>query len=303
MSRRDRALRSIETRVRSAVRSVLARLAAAIKAIYEAVRELIRALTGAEAVSNHRFYTALTDALDSARASIEATLRAGWRTAAGLGAAATGPGPRVDDGYLRRVVDDLARIFTDLRQSLLERIRAAHDEHHGDHEAQRRAVGLAVEHTTAQARTRTDAAAVVVVHRGYTAGQSAAHEHQHGAQGGWRKIWQTTSQDPCPVCRALDGTAVEAAGVFDAHATLDTPGSAPPVFYDLTGPPRHPNCRCRLLYVPSAAQSAPPRAAGSLPVRVRASEIRTMSAARFQNLLAAIQTLGRRFARRIGRTP
>lgn len=56
-----------------------------------------------------------------------------------------------------------------------------------------------------------------------------------------KKTWEVTSRDPCPACAALDGTTIAVAAEFDHGTTAD-----PAVYFDLFGPPRHPNCRCRL---------------------------------------------------------
>jgi hypothetical protein len=62
---------------------------------------------------------------------------------------------------------------------------------------------------------------------------------------GLMKRWRTTSTQPCGMCEALDGTMVGINGEFDHQATTD-PRDLRPVWRNLAGPPRHPNCRCRL---------------------------------------------------------
>jgi hypothetical protein len=58
------------------------------------------------------------------------------------------------------------------------------------------------------------------------------------------KRWMTTSADPCDMCLALEGTIIGLDTQFSYTATL---GRKPiPVFRDLQGPPRHPQCQCEL---------------------------------------------------------
>ena len=56
--------------------------------------------------------------------------------------------------------------------------------------------------------------------------------------------WLTRHKDniPCSACEALDGSIVSIGEEFDITAgNLNTP-----VYFDLTCPPRHPSCRCRI---------------------------------------------------------
>jgi hypothetical protein len=59
------------------------------------------------------------------------------------------------------------------------------------------------------------------------------------------KRWIVTSNDPCGMCEALDGTMVGVNGEFDHNATTSEKDYRR-VWRNLLGPPRHPNCRCRL---------------------------------------------------------
>lgn len=70
-----------------------------------------------------------------------------------------------------------------------------------------------------------------------------------GRTGG--KLLWIAERDACLVCLALSGHLADPATgeMFDEDATFGKPGSAPSVWpYEipLTGPPRHPWCRCRL---------------------------------------------------------
>jgi hypothetical protein len=67
---------------------------------------------------------------------------------------------------------------------------------------------------------------------------------------GLRVIW-VAERDACLTCLALSGHVIDpnSGAGFDEFATFGKPGSAPQVWppgMPLMGPPRHPNCRCRL---------------------------------------------------------
>lgn len=65
---------------------------------------------------------------------------------------------------------------------------------------------------------------------------------------GQRLVW-VAERDACVVCLALSGEVIDpgAGEAFDEFATFGKPGSAMAVWppgMPLTGPPRHPHCRC-----------------------------------------------------------
>lgn len=67
---------------------------------------------------------------------------------------------------------------------------------------------------------------------------------------GLRVVW-VAERDACLTCLKLSGTVIDPnmGDGFDEFATFGHPGSAPQVWppgMPLMGPPRHPNCRCRL---------------------------------------------------------
>lgn len=91
---------------------------------------------------------------------------------------------------------------------------------------------------------RAAVAAAVVANRAYTDQQLAMYKQTALANPDktFEKVWATNpNSDPCPECIALDGTSV---GLWDEFPfTKDLA-----VFQnDQSGPPRHPNCRCRLV--------------------------------------------------------
>lgn len=61
------------------------------------------------------------------------------------------------------------------------------------------------------------------------------------------KQWQTTSDHPCDMCQALEGTVIGLDQQFSHTATIGRKPIA--VFRDLYGPPRHPQCQCELVLV------------------------------------------------------
>lgn len=67
-------------------------------------------------------------------------------------------------------------------------------------------------------------------------------------------VWHTNfTENTCGMCAALDGTTVAPGEQFDASATRT--GKLVPLFTDLDGPPRHPNCACVIGIVLSDAPS------------------------------------------------
>lgn len=67
---------------------------------------------------------------------------------------------------------------------------------------------------------------------------------------GLRVVWMA-ERGACLVCLALSGHMIDpnSGEGFDEFATYGAPGSAPDIWppgLPLMGPPRHPNCRCRL---------------------------------------------------------
>lgn len=78
------------------------------------------------------------------------------------------------------------------------------------------------------------------------------------AAGVKHKIWITSfSPTTCGDCAALHGKVVTTGATFSTKAHLG-PGKAKPAYGKLLGPPRHPNCRCRLApYVEGTSKSGP----------------------------------------------
>jgi hypothetical protein len=86
---------------------------------------------------------------------------------------------------------------------------------------------------------------------------AAASALQSGEPGlGIYKKWITTSPTPCGSCLALEGLGeIPVDSLFDVGDSV--PG-APAVFGNLSCPPRHPNCRCRLVIVAKTKEEIQP---------------------------------------------
>jgi hypothetical protein len=88
-------------------------------------------------------------------------------------------------------------------------------------------------------------AASVVPVRAVSEGQSAVYSDvstRSGVKLG--KKWRTTSIRPCSLCKALNGTVVSIDSMFDGSLSADTRHRPSAVYFNLSGPPRHPLCQC-----------------------------------------------------------
>lgn len=94
---------------------------------------------------------------------------------------------------------------------------------------------------------RAQAAAGAAVHTGANDALTALFNAYQNTTGipGLMKRWRVTASDPCGMCAALDGTVVGINAEFDYNATLNDKDYRR-VWRNLSGPPRHPNCRCQL---------------------------------------------------------
>ncbi len=283
----------LATQLRRITRTVSAHLGAAIAADPDAA--------GAQITTDPGVHAGLAAALDGARTATEATVRAGYRAAYQAGTAAataqvadlghTVERAGADDAYLAGLLTDLGAAFADARLDIADSVRTAHDGISGDDPGPARtlAVRAAVDRAVRRLGVRVTAAGVVGVHRGFTDAQSDTFTALAGDAPylALSKRWEVRSANPCPACAALDGTQVGIDEQFDADATTD--GSTPPrVYRDLTGPPRHPNCRCRIVLEPSLASAKLRTQIGrthpGVPVHLSATEIRLMPTDRFTAL-------------------
>lgn len=74
--------------------------------------------------------------------------------------------------------------------------------------------------------------------------------------GGVRLLW-VAEADACPACAAYAGLHIRPGGKFSGGLTLGPPRTAFPTA--VTGPPRHPRCRCALIpWSPNWPSDGPP---------------------------------------------
>jgi hypothetical protein len=270
-------------------------------------------LTGTELVSRHDVHNTLTTILNGAQARIETTVRAGYKaggSAARKSAAEDLPGhslppPPEDDPYLTGLISALTIAFAAALLDILDSVRDAYDSVVGIAAAVVAARVLATHRTLDRAvrrlGVRARSTATVAVHRGYTNSQTAAYASYQQAHPALpiRKQWTVTSTNPCPTCRALHGVTIGIDEQFDGQAGATTTYRPPRVWRDLAGPPRHPHCRCRLVYIPTAAAArvltrlrTPPPV--GTPTRISAADVRTMPRQKFAVLVAFFRTAANR---------
>lgn len=96
--------------------------------------------------------------------------------------------------------------------------------------------------TRAQALFRLEHSAGVASQRGYTDQLIWAYSELEEFGARVEKYWVANFVDnaPCPACTRLHGTSV------GLHENFRIEDGEPGVYKNLIGPPRHPNCKCRL---------------------------------------------------------
>lgn len=96
--------------------------------------------------------------------------------------------------------------------------------------------------------TRARAGITMAGGEGYHAAQTTMYAEAAAAGGYVVKVMWVTHFRPgtCRTCAALHGDVVVLGTEFDHFAHLGA-GKPPTVFGSLAGPPRHPNCGCRLV--------------------------------------------------------
>lgn len=213
--------------------------------------------TGIALLSLARLHTAITSNLDQARQQIRDAITAGYHAAANtaltnlqteLGEHAPDVLPELGDN-LDRLLQDVDTLIGHGQSDLANTIADAFDGIHGDNPTPARlvALGQAVKNSQARTSQRAQANAAVAVQAGASDAEQAVFNHFQNEAGiaGLMKRWVTTSNDPCGMCEALNGTKVGVNAEFDHNATTNDKDYRR-VWRNLLGPPRHPNCRCRL---------------------------------------------------------
>lgn len=217
-------------------------------------------LTGAALISLPVLHGAITTNLIHARENIAATIEAAYSAAASLahtkitadlaehGYTVPGVLPELGDN-IDRLMSDVDTMVGHIQSDVQNSIVTAFDGVTGDNAGPARIVAIRQALTGTQGRfqQRANAAASVAVHKGANDAQQAifSQYQQDTHVIGLLKQWRTTSNNPCGMCEALNGTTVGINAEFDAAATTDDKDWRHPWRSMLT-PPRHPNCRCQL---------------------------------------------------------
>lgn len=254
----DTALLAIEQRVRVQIAAQLSNINTRFGAFLGAVVAKTDPHTSAtEILSRYDVHEVLTTTLDSAQAEVEDRTRAAYEAAVALALIALAAEfqplghdvpstlvPPVD--YIDALLASVRTAFHAALLDIHNSIRAAYDGVTGDRATAARVLttNAALKRAIRRLGVRVTAAGVVAVHRGFTETQLAAYRDYEKINPYVviEKRWETTAIDPCPTCQALDGTTLALDAEFDRGDTL-------PVYRNLLGPPRHPNCRCRLALV------------------------------------------------------
>lgn len=255
------ALIAIEQRVRQEVEDDITAALAVFTAYLTVVlaSPAIVGITGVQLLSRPDVHKRLTDSLAVAHSNTVATVRAGYTAATQLAQAqATTQLARAGyevpeelpelDPSIDHILRDIDTMFGHAQTDIQNNIRAAFDGVDGEDAptARRLIVPEAVDRARNRLVNRASIAAGTAVHQGATDAQHAIHtEYQNSTGAHLAKRWVTTSATPCGMCEALNGTVVALGTEFDHYATTITKDLRP-VWRNLSGPPRHPNCRCQL---------------------------------------------------------
>lgn len=260
------ALIAVESQVRQNVEEALAEAVAAIAVVFAAALAAILAspavvlVTATQLLSTPRVHTGLTTNLARARDRIADTIRAGYDAAANIALARARRDlddipaelPELDT-TLDVIIGDLDTMFRHGEADIANTIRVAYDGVQGDDADTLRpaVVDQALKQAAARLEQRALAAAGTAVNQGSSDAQQAIWAALQNRTGRTlAKRWMVTASDPCDMCAALNGTVVAVAAEFSREAGDDSKQWRP-VWRNLLGPPRHPNCRCQLELVRS----------------------------------------------------
>jgi hypothetical protein len=195
--------------------------------VHEASREATSAL---EAVSRAKIQQIFTDwengqlTNQSVRWALEAVIRDAYRSSALVSRQVAQQSSGLQDWdsawvfnneYLQSLIQDVRRNLRDYKSGTLSR---------------------------AGAISRIQHSAGVAAQRGYTDQAIASYTELEDFGLQLRKYWVANFKNntPCPYCTKLHGTHV------GLHEMFSVETGEPGVYRDLIGPPRHPNCKCRL---------------------------------------------------------
>ena len=314
MSADSAALLTIEGRLRRQLGRRLEQAVTHLGGYLGSVIKANPALTGLELMSRPDVHKALLTALGGTQSTVESTIRAGYAAARSVARASASrelaaqdyqvPTEIPDrDAYLVAVLAAVALAFSAASDDIQTSVRTAYDGATGTLATAARIliVRQALHRAVRRLGVRVNASAVVALHRGHTDAMLAIYDAYRAAHPSQTlyKTWQTGSADPCPACRALNGQSVPVDAEFDRTLTADPTRPPPPVHRDLLGPPRHPNCRCRITIHASTASAAvrthtTAAAPQRLPASMSAADVRRLPIARFTALTAFFTAAARR---------
>ena len=177
---------------------------------------------------------ALTDA--SVRWKLERIVRSAYRSSASVGLSHMASQSEIPDWKPSQVFqsDYLKGLLADVRRNLREYKASARDD-----KARRRALAR-IRHSAGVAATR-----------GFTDGVMSASTELSDFGTPTKKLWLANfvNNMPCDWCRELHGTEVPLGRSFPSgHDRLK-------VYGDLLGPPRHPQCQCRVVVLLSRLEN------------------------------------------------
>jgi hypothetical protein len=252
------ALIAIEARVRQQIDDTITAAYATIAstAVIVASTAPVTVLTGIALLSLPRFHSALTVSLDDARRHVRAHVSSGYHAASQLAYESTRDdlGDELPDSIelgdnLDRLLADIDTMFGHAQTDTQNGIADAFDGITGPDAASARllAINHAIMLSGNRLKQRAHASGTTGVQSGANDMLNALFNHyqQHTGIPGLMKRWRVTAADPCGMCAALDGTLVGINAEFDHNATT-TEKDLRRVWRNLSGPPRHPNCRCQL---------------------------------------------------------
>ena len=177
----------------------------------------------------------------------------------------------LDEGYLDAVNQDLTNYLATLDSQVRAAVWNAYNQIDWVPSYAQGGTSTNVPHDTAVKRwdTASDSQSAVVTdisrrahagisaatHRGYTEGQLSTITDTSMLKMWVANFAQPPERGPCLTCIALHGMTIPVTEQFPAEVTY----AAKPlgVYRDLLGPPRHPNCRCKLVFFAAGQEHEP----------------------------------------------
>ena len=177
----------------------------------------------------------------------------------------------LDEGYLDAVNQDLTNYLATLDSQVRSAVWNAYNQIDWVPSYAQGGTSTNVPHDTAVKRwdTASDSQSAVVTdisrrahagisaatHRGYTEGQLSTITDTSMLKMWVANFAQPPERGPCLTCIALHGMTIPVTEQFPAEVTY----AAKPlgVYRDLLGPPRHPNCRCKLVFFAAGQEHEP----------------------------------------------